>query len=750
MAATASLQRPYTELWLEVHVNDTPMTRPAHMLKLGSGGLLACADDLVRWRIRVPATVSHPLRGKEYYPLDMIAGLDYGVDEKRQVLQVQADPHAFEPTVISARDTRYAPPDPPSSGLFLNYDLQYLTQEGEERLDSLFELGVFNSLGFGTASFLDHRLSEREETIRLETAWTHDEPLALRSLRLGDSISRPGAWGRSMRFGGVQWGTDFAIRPDLVPFPMPTLAGAAALPSTVDLYVDNALRLSGEVAPGPFTINDVPVVTGEGEIRLVVRDLLGREQVIFQPYYASSALLREGLHDYTYEAGFVRRRFAIESNDYGRFFTAGTHRLGLSERLTGELRVELMRDQQTAGAGLAYHWPGIGIFDGAVAASHGPEGGGGLLSLGIERQARPFSFSLRSQIASDGFVQLGAAETYTPPRQLTLARANLDTGGGGSAYVSSVHQAGNGQPPIDLLSVGYSLSLFRDYFLSLFAIRSLDDEGETSFGLNLTHALGPRTTASASWTRQDEQSTPAFQLQRSLPAGSGVGYRVSAAGGPFPRQDASLLMQNDIGTYSVETSRVDGQSGQRLGAGGGLALLGRSLHLSRRLDDSFAVVKVGDFPDVTVYADNHAVATTDGDGTALVPQLRAYQSNRISIQQAALPLDAEIDTLSLPVTPRRRSGALVTFPVRSVHGALLKIVLDDGSPLPAGAVVRLRGRDEAFPVARRGEAYVTGLSRENDLVATWKGQHCALHATLPTDAGPVPVVGPLTCQGVAP
>lgn len=743
-------QRPYSEMWLEVRVNERAMARPAHMVRMNDGRLLACADDLLRWRIRLPEATPLSVRGEDYFPLDTVAGLTHQVDERTQVLLVQARPEAFLSTRINARDTHYAPPDPPSGGAFLNYDLQYQIQEGEHRLDSLFEVGLFNDLGFGTSTFLDHRLQEHSRLLRLETAWTYDQPLSLHSLRLGDSISRPGAWGRAVRYAGVQWGTDFTIRPDYIPFPMPTLAGEADLPSTLDLYVDNALRLSGEVSPGPFTITDVPVVTGQGEVRLVVRDLLGREQVITQPYYASSDLLRSGLQDYTYEAGLLRRKFAVESGDYGSFFAAGTYRAGLTDSLTGELRAEWMASQQTAGGGLTLHWPAVGIVDLAAAVSHGPDGGGGLFSIGLERQGRPFSFSLRSQVASDGFIQIGGSQSYRPPRQLTLARANLATGAGGSTFVSYVHQAGPTQPDLDLVSVGYSVNLFGSYFLSLFAVRALDDEPVDSFGLNITHALGPRTTASASWTRQDEASTPSFQLQQSLPQGSGYGYRLASTGGTYERQDATLLMQNDIGSYSIEASRVGDMSGQRVSASGGVALLGGSTHLSRRLDDSFAVVKVGGYPNVPVFADNHVVAQTDASGSALVPALRAYEENRISIRQDALPLDAQMDRMSLSVTPRRRSGSLVEFPVHTVHGALLRIVLDDGSPLPAGAVVRIEGGEEAFPVARRGEAYVTGLGRYNELQASWKGRQCSLQVTLPPDAGPLPVLGPLVCHGVLP
>lgn len=745
----ANAPRDHSEMWLEVRVNGTAMARPAHMVKLNSGRLLVNSDDLLRWRIRPPVRPPLVLRGKEYYPLDVIDGLEFEIDQATQVLLIEGRAQAFTPTLISARSGGYSTPAPASNGAFLNYDLQYQQQQGAQRMDGLFELGLFNRLGFGTASFLGRRLPDDDRVTRLETTWTHDEPLHLRSLRIGDSVGRAGTWGRAVRFGGVQWGTDFATRPDVVSFPLPTFEGEAALPSVIDLHVNNALRLSRRIAPGPFTITDVPVITGTGEVRVVVRDILGRESLISAPYYASADLLQAGLHDYTYEAGFLRRRFASESNDYGSFFIAGTHRLGLDDRLTGELRGELTADQQTAGAAFSYNWEDIGLLNGAAALSHGPEGSGGLLSLGLEHQGRRFGFSLYSQIASDDFTQLGGSGHFQPPREVSLARANLSTGRRGSAFVSYTHQAGSAQPDIDLASIGYSVNLFDDYFLSLFAVHSLHDEQAASFGLNLTHSFGSRTSASVNWTRQEGRSTPSFQLQRSLPQGDGFGYRLSSSSGAQKHQAAALLMQSEVGRYSAEVVRENDVAAQRFSASGGVALLGGGVHLSRRLDDSFAVVKVGEFAGVPVSADNQVVAHTDANGTALVPALRAYQENSISIQPDLLPLNAEIDRLRLTITPRRRSGSLLEFPVRSVRGALLKIILEDGSPLPAGAVVSVQGREGIFPVARRGEAYVTGLERDNLLRATWKARDCTLQVTLPADAGPLPVLGPLLCRGVA-
>ena len=84
---------------------------------------------------------------------------------------------------------------------------------------------------------------------------------------------------------------------------------------------------------------------------MVVRDILGREQVITQPFFTSSRLLKQGLQSYSYELGFVRRNFGIDSNNYGRLMAVGTHRLGFTEKFTGEVHGELLGNQQSVGLG---------------------------------------------------------------------------------------------------------------------------------------------------------------------------------------------------------------------------------------------------------------------------------------------------------------------------------------------------------------------------------------------------------------
>lgn len=743
-------QRAEQELWLAVEVNRSGVSEPVLLLQLANGHLLARGDDLKRWRLRLPLDAAVMHAGDAFYALDALPGLVYSVDEPRQILFVDAPPELFLSTVLHGQSASSSVPAPPPPGAFFNYDISSQHSAGQYQTGGLFDLGLFNSRGVGTSGFVARDYGTGAHVVRLDTTWTQDRPADLASLRIGDSISTPGDWGRSIRFGGVQWGTNFATQPGFVPFPMPGFAGEAALPSAVDLFVDNALRMTRDVPSGPFNILDLPVVTGSGTAVIVVRDLLGRQQVVSLPYYVSPRLLQAGLNDFSYEAGFVRDDYGIDSNNYGRLAAIGTQRHGFTDWFTGEAHAEVLREQQTGGVGATLLLPAAGVLSASVAGSETARTGtGGLLSLGLERQTERLSFGGSVQFMSTRFVQVGLPPGTVAPRALGQAFVSLATTGHGAFGLSYALQDNRGEDSVRLASLSYGISVGRLGYVSLSAVRILSGNPATTFGMNFTRTLGERTSASAAVVRQPEGSQTLLNVQRNLPLGDGFGYRIEAAAGSDPRADANLVLQNGVGTYSLDAEQSHGQTSLRGEVSGGVALLGGDFFLSRRIDQSFGLVQVAGYPNVHIYADNQLVAVTDANGNALVPRLRAYEDNAIRIEQADLPLDAEIDTLLLQAVPFLRSGVVVTFPVRRSLGGLVTITLDDGQPLPAGAVVRIGGQSQEFPAGRRGEVYLTGLSSSNRLSVSWHDQHCELTVPFRATAEPLPHLGSYLCSGVA-
>lgn len=742
-----------TEAWFEVYVNGTPEDTVL-VLQDASGSVLIRAADLERWRIRVAdvadvAGVTHDT--DDYLPLSAIAGLTYRIDPSHATLLLDVAASRFATTRFSGVSRAIDQPTPSPPGAYVNYDLfGGRGSRGESHASALVEAGVFGGWGTGSSTFLARHQGGDNRALRLDTTWTHDRPADMASLRFGDVISAPSSWGRGVRFGGVQWGTNFATQPGFISFPLPTLGGVAAEPSTVDFYVNNVLRLRRDVPSGPFTIQDLPIVTGQGDVRMVVRDLLGREQVVTQPFYASGGLLAPGLRDYSYELGFERENYGLASNDYGRLIATATERRGFSDNFTGELHVEAMRGQQTLGIGSTLLLGNAGVLTASVAGSHDAAGTGALAELGIQHQSRYLSYGARTRLTTDGFIQLGYLPTARPPRQTSSAFMSVSLGRRGSLGLNYTHQDFRGQDDVELVGVNYSRSVGWLGYLSLSALRFLGRDPAPLFSMNLTVPLGPAESASFSGQTHAGSKRGTVQYQHSLPVGTGVGYRLQTGLAANDPRQADLSLQNDVGTYTFGVaSNPDGQAYQA-SVRGGVALLGGKVFPSRHIDGSFAVVQVPGFANVRVYADNQQVGATDRDGYALVPRLRPYQKNPIRIEQADLPMDAQIQGLQLDAVPYYRSALGLTFPVTRSRGAIVVIKLDDGSDLPAGAEVTVDANAVAFPVGLRGEAYLTGLGETSQLHATWNGQNCDMTISFPDTADPLPRLGPLTCKGIDP
>lgn len=748
---------PPHEAWLDVHLNG--IDKGIALVLIGHDGhVLVRAQDLQQWRIDHDDLVDLvPVRhgNEDYYALDALPEAHYRIEKSSGTLDLKVPATLLRITQMQGVTRTRVKPAPSPFGAYLNYSLS-MTGSDQSRFGTtggaLLDSGVFGPWGSLTASAVTRRLDGHNQTVRLDTTWIRDQPDSLSTFRIGDSISGASSWGRSVRFGGVQWATDFATQPQLITFPLPTLGSVAALPSTVDLYVNDVLRLRRHVAAGPFSIQDLPVVTGQGDIRMVVTDLLGREQVVQQPYYAGGGLLAPGLRDYSYDIGFERKNYSLRSNEYGSWMAVGTERYGFTNHFTGGLHAELLRDQQTIGAGATMLLPG-GVLTAAVAGSHADKiGNGALMSLGFQHRGRGLSFGLRSQFTTNDFTQLGYTTRNRPPRQSSSAYLSIPTPGHGSLALNYTRQDYRDSSDVRLAGISYSHSLGRLGYLSLSLIRFLTGEDDTLVSMVYTVPLGDRSSASLNAQSQSDIQQGSIQLQHSLPPGPGMGYRLQAGLGPGAPRQAGISLQNDMGTYDFDVAQNQNQTSYRVQARGSVALLDDRLFFSRNIGDSFAVVQVPGISDVRVYADNHMVARTNDDGYALIPGLRPYQENRIRIDQADLPLDASIAAggLKLKAVPYLHGALTLKFPVHRTHSALLTITVQGGAVLPAGAQVWLDGNATAFPVGLHGEVYLTDLASTNHLHVIWRDQSCDLVLNYPRTTDPLPRLGPLSCLGVKP
>ena len=739
-----------------------------------AGQLHAPREAFEEWRVQKRADVPPiKFKGEDYWPLSAVPGYKSKIDFANQSVELLFSPEAFTATKLTQELYKRPVVSPVLPSVFFNYDLNYTDSTfrnapSVKDLGMLSEFGISNRWGVFTNTGVGRNLTdntvlggEGRSWTRLETTFTRDYPEQNRTLRFGDTQTLPAMAGRAVYFGGFQYGTNFALTPGYISQPIPVLRGLSAEPSTVELYVNDVLRQVSNVPSGPFTVGNFPVVAGGGEVRVVVRDILGRETVLVQPFFTSTQLLAAGLSDWRVEAGSVRLDLGSASNRYGTGFASSTWRHGYSNTLTLEGRAEAAAQLQTLWLGAASALPAQFLGKIELAASHDQNlGNGNQWLLGFERQGVRSGLQVQAQGASIDFRALGQDPTTLPIKQQIAGNATYSTEKAGTfglgfarikQYSPLNFSTVSTGVTVSTVSANYSVRIGERTNLIVNASRAVAGTSANSVGVTLVVLMGKNLVTSAVASSNGGQHDRYVTATQNPLEETGFGWRLLGGQQQDQRRaEAGSFYTGRYGRVLSEVSNSPDQTTLRLGATGGVVFADGHLFATRRVNDSFAVAEVAGYGDVGIGLGANILTKTDPDGVALIPRLLAYQNNSVRIDANELPINAELDSIEQIAVPAWRSAVKVVFPVRKGRGALLKIVLDDGDVAPAGAIVQIEGDKEEFYVARRGEAFVTGLQNNNRVLLNWKDKQCKFEVTLPPETpDETPRLGPLLCKGVA-
>ena len=425
-------------------------------LRLGARSVDTFARRNADGAISVPGDVLHALgiaaanSESSDVLLSDVAGLSYSLDPANAAIVLSCTAACYPNQEIGAAPAPLSR-NASEPGAFFNADLSATATNEETNLAGAFELGAFGPAGAGGATWT---IKSDGALVRLDTQWTLDDPARRTRMRIGDSVTRAGLGGAPVRFGGVQWATDFSLDPGFVFYPVPSLHGESAAPSTIDLYIDGALRSRHDVEGGPFTILDAPILTGAGVAELVVTDVLGREQRFAQTFYASPAMLRPGLSDYSIALGAVRHDYGVRSFSYGDALFSALGRRGLTQAITIGGRLDVESDLAVFTAGGSFAAYRLGQIDAALAESDDEASAGRLVSLSWSRQGQRLYWNANLQQASAGFRRPGDAANDQERRQIS-ASVSTDLGSFGAASVSYVAQERSRDGDVETLSFNY-------------------------------------------------------------------------------------------------------------------------------------------------------------------------------------------------------------------------------------------------------------------------------------------------------
>ncbi len=735
------------ELLLAVITPDRSLGSARFLQRDGDDRLYARGDDLTGWRLAYDGI--EPIRqgGESWYPLDEISGLVATLDQATQQLQLRTEASSFERYRLDFLPSRFMEPTRVQTGAFLNYEVVG-SEDGQRgaRFDGQVELGLFNKWGDGQALFILRDRGDGRDLVRLQTSWKTDLTGKKSSITIGDSLVPGPSWARSVHLGGIRVGTDYRTEPGFLAYPLLGFEGEAVTPSTFELYIDQALRLRERIPAGPFELTNLPVVNGQGEYQLILRDALGREIVTDQRFISSTRLLRRGLREYSWSLGAIRESLGLESDRYGRSAAIVTERRGITDRFTLELHGELLERQQTVGVGGGWSLPKVGVLDAAVAGSSSQLGDGSLVGLGFARFQKRFNVSVDYERADEAFARLGAANGDRRIKERLQARiAGRPLRGTTIALSYGVRSLWDGSRS-ELATVNLNARLPRNWFLNSSAVRAFGADQGTQFSLSLSRFFGSRGVTASARSGGAAGDAAGLAWSQSAPTGLGRGYSLSVEGGDRDRVDGSFQVNTGVGSLSLQGGRFGDQNAFRGSWAGGLATVGGEWFASRGIRDSFAVVRVGEEEGVRVYHENQLIGRTDKRGRVVVERMLPYQRNALRLEEADLEIGARVDDLEMIAATRPRSGVVLDFDVHRSHDALVVVHGPDGEPLPLGTMLVTADGGRRFRVARRGEAFVTDLGDRLALSADLDEGTCRVEVVWPEDAGVLPTLGPLTCE----
>lgn len=729
-----------------------------------ASGFQAPREALDAWRVTPPTQAERlKFQQENWYPLSAIEGYDAKFDPARQSLELRFAPTAFLTTRLADEEQGPPPVGRSETAAFFNYDLSWSHSRTHgvrpsKELGALTEVGVTGALGVLTSSFLGRHVQGAQagssaQWRRLETTFTHDVQEQKLSVRLGDTISRTGLIGRPFYFGGIQIARNFDLAPGFISQPLPLLAGSSSTPSTVELYINDALRQTLNVPAGPFTIENPMPISGDGRARMVVRDALGRETLITQSFFSHGELLEAGLSDWSLELGAVRNGLGLSNADYGERFAAGLWRQGLSKRLTMEVRGEWGERTRGMGVGFSQALPWQALGQMSLALSEQDALGRGLQwSIGTEFGNARQAFSLNAQGATPHYRSVGLNAALPPPQwqlagSFSHTHERYGTFGLGLAALR-LRQQGR----LDTFSLSHTVRVGALGSVSTVLTRVQGASSGTLFAISLMWPLERQVNTSAHLMQRSGQVDAYATASQGLRGDTGLGWR--ALGGRrngSALAEGGLYLQGPSHLFTADVSSSSSQQALRLGTQGGLVLMDGRAFATRPVQDSFVLVNVPGLADVGVSFQGRERARTDDHGVALVTGLQPYSANQVRLNPSDVPLSAEIDSLEQVVVPRRRSAVTIGFAVRSGQAALITVRLQNGEPAPAGAEIEVPGDERRFPVGRGGQAFLTGLQREHLLSLHWKGASCQMPLVLtPTAPDDIARPSPLVCKGISP
>ena len=731
----------YIQLFLNISVNSNISKDLISIRQDQDRKLYIRSRDLKTLRLKMDEHIPD----NQWVCINDLNGIQFKYLENEQSLNLKVPSNMLTGYSVDLNGQQITSPQllkmKPLNAAILNYSL-YNTITNDENVFSGTAEGIFNSaIGNFSSGVLYNGSNEtsysHEKWVRLESKWQYVDPEKIRIYTLGDFISNSPDWGSSVRLAGFQWSSAYSQRGDIVTSALPQFSGSAALPSTLDLYVNQQKIYSGLVPSGPFDIKQLPFISGN-EVTLVTTDATGQQSITKKPYYFSSKILAKGINEFSVDVGVPRYNYGLYSNDYDDVtFASGAIRYGYSNSLTLSGGAEASTDGlSNLGIGFAKNVLGIGVINADIAASQYKDENGYSTLLGLEgRISKNISFNTSYRKVFDNYFDLARVSQvrYLKDNQINAESQNYLNY---SALADEIFRAGinynfyagygiylgynqikYSDNSYKLLSTNLSGSLDKNW--GFYASAYKDYENHKDYGIYFALRYTPSSKVNAITSVSSDSGSLRYRQEifgLSAPQIGSFGW-----GGYVERdQDANENNASVYASYRARAAYLTGRYNRigdndqvALSATGSLVAAAGRIFAANEIGDGYAVVTNAG-PQSQILNGGVNLGATDGTGRFLIANLRPYQLHHIYLDPSYLPLEWDVKSTNQTAFVGYRQGALIDFGAHQVISGLVKLVDQNNSPLMPGYAVRINDQQDGV-VGYDGEVFIPNLLKQNKL-----------------------------------
>lgn len=665
-----------------------------------------------------------------------------------------------------------------------------------------FGLWRFRQNSTATWTSASEGLPARRRWQNIQTYVQRDVPSLKAQFTLGDSYT-DGQVYDSFAIRGMQLATDDRMRPDSMSGYAPVVQGVAQTNARVAIYQNGVKLYETTVAPGPFSINDLYPTGYGGNLLVTVTEANGLNHSFTVPYASITQLLRPGVTRFDASVGQLRNlsiaheptvaQFTMQRgfnnlltgyagasafNGYANILAGAAlnTRIGavgmdisasrtqlhsMSTQSGQSLRLtysEIIPSTHTSLTVAAYRYSTSGylnIADAAVARDYAQRGldayttalPNNLLTIDGVTIASTLTPAQLAALAGKSYRETVLGTVLSKQRsRFSLSMTQQLGQRGGSLYgnVSAISYWGNANTTQYQLGynnsfkrLSYNVSVtrqrdelgrFDNQVMVSFSLPLGDSPHAPFFSTNFTHdsdtGAQEQASVNGSWGEDSEFNYGANASHSDASGGGNAGSINGSYRSPFAVFNASVGAGKG---YSQSSATV---SGAVVAHSGGV-LFGQSL------GDTSAIVYI---PGAAgAHIGNVSGLRVNRSGYALVPYLRPFALDTITVDPKGLPLDVQLDATSAQVAPHAGAVVLVKFKTREGRSAVMRLIRTNNQPVPFGAEIHDAKGDVLGVVGQSGMVLLRGVKQNGILTAQWQDaqnqpQTCSMRYT-PSSSG---------------